>query len=721
MRREMRCLEAVLSAYRNGELEMLCAQRPLAVQWYLRKYAHPIAWNYYADATTSLASSLEVWLRWALIRCCPELSRELDRRLWLSAGSSRNFIALAVHFGLLTIPDFPDRYRARRDEPPFERLCGLWNIAPSSFYRYIERAKRQLADELFAPLHRDRLESLVRTALEFTRVRVSASEYPARNFRGSVAGSTIGDLCTLWRVIRDHDCAGILLTLADRASSLASYSLIDVLFHQIDQSSWNSADRVSFMIARGRIAGLQGRSAVESQWLSSALELASEANDTLSIARVYAARARSMEARDVDRAMADFRESIVQFDVVCESSGGVVSETERLSASIRLAWLYIQRNDPTALHIVQRCEAGVDESRADLNSLASLAQARAELSRRGGNRETAVAANLRALQFYDRLGNNAQTLRVCGTLVLLYGEMRQLALAESYAKRILGEPARNIDAHTRAATHLNLGVAYFWCDRIDHAISAYESALVIARGAGLQPLMGRAHYNIAESLYRRFALEQNAADEHFGDAHTRTSLEIWTQLGDKVALEATQNLKGAVLGLREHLVYDRMLPGELATHFEELNRIERLRQQIVCAETDESRAISHLAVAKEYLAIVVKERERALALMSGRPMSATVTEQLRALVDAFQHSLSLEEALIQRWQDESRGVVPQSKVIDLAKHLARSDTIKKSTYASICAVSPATASKHLALLAQSGLLQRANRGRATLFRRVDPS
>jgi hypothetical protein len=123
----------------------------------------------------------------------------------------------------------------------------------------------------------------------------------------------------------------------------------------------------------------------------------------------------------------------------------------------------------------------------------------------------------------------------------------------------------------------------------------------------------------------------------------------------------------------------------------------------------------------EYLGIAVSERERGLALLSGRSPSAMITQRLQALADAFQRSLSLEEALIERWRDDANGVVPQSKLADLAKHLARSDTIKKSTYASICAVSPATASKHLALLAQSGLLVRANRGRATLFRRVDPT
>lgn len=719
MRTEMRCLEAVLSAYRNGELEALCGQRPLAVQWYLRRYAHPFSWRNHAFAGVGLAESLDAWIRWALIRCCPELQREPDRRIWLSAAPSRNFLALAVHFGFLDAPDYADRYRARRDEPPFERLCGLWGIAPSSFYRYVERAKRRLAEELFAPMNRDRLDSMAQFLLDRRRSSEQSADIHGRRTRSVHESSLFADLSSLWKSISEGDSARSLEIACERTSSLASYAWIDSLLERIDEASLSQRDGVRLLLVRARIAGLQSRWSVEAQWIARALKSASRANDLVCMARVYAARAKSVEARDVEQAMSDLREAIALFDRASESEGGDQFESEQLSVSIRLAWLFIQRNDPVALHMVQRCEASIDEARADLASLASLAQARAELSRRGGNRETAVTANLRALQFYERLGNATQVLRVCGTLVLLYGELRQLGLAESYAARILSSPPSRVDAHTRAATQLNLGVAYFWSDRISQAISAYERALAVASEADLQPLMGRAHYNIAEAMYRRFGLEHKPADEHFGDAHARTSLEIWTKLGDKAAIEAAKNLKGVVLGLREHLVYDRMLPGELAAHFDELSRIEILRQQIVCAESDESRALAHLAIAKEYLGIVVKERERALALIAGKQVTDAIDAQLRALTDSFRQSLSLEEALIERWREESKGVVPSGKLVDLAKHLARSDTIKKSTYASICAVSPATASKHLALLAQSGLLERQNRGRATLFRRVD--
>ncbi len=726
MNLETRCLELALAAHRNGDLAALCQQRPRIVRWLLRKYAQPLLWHVHATEGAALNDVVALWLRWALRESAPDLrsTEALHRSAWLGAPIWRPYVALASHYGFFAVPDFRERYCARRDEPPFERICGLWGIAPSSFYRYLDRGKRKLAAQLFVPLNRERFSSLC-DFIRITSVAAPGVEgLPATHFDGHELHRTQqrDHLSTFWRLLRSEQTRGAIEYAGEHFTSFCEYELIDPLLDQVANGAQEVHERIGLSLLRARIAQSQNRPEAQAQELRRALELASSVNDLLALARVYAATARSAELRDVDRAMADYRASIDHYDRILLSAPDDAErlDSERVAASIRLAWLYIQRNDPTATHLVAHCEARANDANTDIETLASLAQARAELSRRVGDRQTAISANLRALQFYERTANTSQALRVCGTLVLLYGELKELPLAREYADRVFRNERLGVEAHTVAATYLNLGVAYFWSDEFDAAIDAYQCALDIASKNRLHPLTGRAHYNMAETFYRRLRITNDAVDERFGDTHVEFAVSIWERSGDKAACEATRNLKSTVLGLREHLVYDRLLPAELAAHFDELTRIQAQRLAMQRANCDEARALALLSVAKEYLDIAVKERERALALLRDRSISAAVDERLRALSEAFHRSLSLEESLIERWRNESKGVVPEDKLDRLAKHLARSDTIKKSTYATLCAVSPATASKHLALLAQSGLLVKANRGRATLFRRVDP-
>jgi Fic family protein len=48
-------------------------------------------------------------------------------------------------------------------------------------------------------------------------------------------------------------------------------------------------------------------------------------------------------------------------------------------------------------------------------------------------------------------------------------------------------------------------------------------------------------------------------------------------------------------------------------------------------------------------------------------------------------------------------------------HVLRTGSINKSAYGELCAVSPATASKHLGLLAERGLLVQIGKGPATRY------
>jgi hypothetical protein len=57
-------------------------------------------------------------------------------------------LAVMCHYGFEAVPDFSDRYRRRADESAVENLCGLWSVGTSTFYRYLDKGKRQLAESL---------------------------------------------------------------------------------------------------------------------------------------------------------------------------------------------------------------------------------------------------------------------------------------------------------------------------------------------------------------------------------------------------------------------------------------------------------------------------------------------------------------------------------------------------------------------------------------------
>jgi tetratricopeptide (TPR) repeat protein len=722
-RAHARCLDLLLAAHRNGDMAALCSRRPQTALWFLRQYAHPMLWEIEWGESASIGAALSLWLEWGLAQIRPDNAppdRDIERKAWLGAVTWRPYVALAAHFAFVVVPEMPERYRARKDEPPFERLCGVWNIAPSSFYRYVDRGRRALAKQLFAPLNRNRLASMCEFAARRDRsvVLMKPHALSDTSLVGPRFAFHLYRLAPLWVAIRTEDAQSVVSILMRDVCHLAGYEHIDVLLDRVATMNLPANAHIDLALRRAHVCRVQNRVDAEQHFLGVALRAASVLDDKLVLARVYAAQARAAETRDVDRAMVDLRASIELYEALCAAPNRDIesAKVERIAAMIRLAWLYIKRNDPKAQIIVEQCEESIDVAAHDLETLASLAQARAELARRSGNLQDAVESNLRALQYFERTSNDAQILKVTGTVVLLYGELRKLDLAIVYAEKIFTQAQQQrVEPYTVAATHLNLGIAYFWSDRFDEAIFSYENALRIASDANLRPLMGRAHYNLAEAFYRRYQISKTPADERFGDSHSSLSQAIWEQSNDRAAAEATRNLKRAALGEQEHLIYDRMLPAELAIHFDEMHRIQSQRLVFERAKTNEERAIAQLKIAHEYVDIVVKERERALALLGNDAPSKAITAALDRITVAFNRSLSHEESLAETWRQRSLGVIASDKLHAVTQHIVQFGVIKKSQYASLCSVSPATASKHLALLATRGLLVRANRGRATAF------
>jgi hypothetical protein len=149
-------LVGALTASRAGNLGEYLRQRRRATRWFARRHLQSIL----GTAGDALGSgsppdqATAMLLRWAASRLRPDhatFDAPIDEEAWLERTSWRPFLALTAHFGMATVPRFDARYRRSAEETPAENLCGLWNIGPSTFYRYLDKARRMMVDVLYQP------------------------------------------------------------------------------------------------------------------------------------------------------------------------------------------------------------------------------------------------------------------------------------------------------------------------------------------------------------------------------------------------------------------------------------------------------------------------------------------------------------------------------------------------------------------------------------------
>ena len=141
-------VQALLNAVRDGTLaDWLRRHRRLA-RWLGRQLLPPVLGTAGDALAGSNAQALAVeWLlRWAIVQLRPDRAPvAISREHWLASTSWRPMLAVMCHYGFEPVPAFRDRYRAHADEAPASQLCGLWSVGPSTYYRYLDKAKRGVA------------------------------------------------------------------------------------------------------------------------------------------------------------------------------------------------------------------------------------------------------------------------------------------------------------------------------------------------------------------------------------------------------------------------------------------------------------------------------------------------------------------------------------------------------------------------------------------------
>jgi tetratricopeptide (TPR) repeat protein len=721
---------AALNALRAGTLPELVDQHPQVIRRYLPRVLAPVMATMCDELAHDhrLAEATKLWLYWAVTQLRPDRRVDfssIERGDWLDRTSWRPALATACYYGLTTVPDFRDRYRRRSDESASDNLCGLWAVGPSTFYRYLDKGKRQIA--LLLLRSRKSIESTIplRTFVheQMIQKQATADQDHRRGWHAACALQCLAQhdaVSALWHLRYAEDVSGFIFVLHRHRAALARCPEVHALVRQLSRGQLRARQHFDLLLAQAALSRHQGDEQNEQDFYGAALRLAKDIGDEMMLGEVYGALGKFYELRDADRAFACYEDSARFLSKVgADDSETCASEVREGYAYtlVRLAWLYASRNDPRSRTVLERVEVLRSTHTLPDEIVGMLEQTWGEYWRRNGDLCRAVECKHRALNLFERIDDQRSVLVTYFNLSLLYGELHDFDRAINYGERVLRHASKiSLEPETLVNTHGNLGVTYFWQRKYDEAIIEYQRALDICESTGLHTLRSNLHFNLAEAFYKRFLLTRNGEDEQRGDIHAAISLRTSPPGRDNSYIEITHKLKSDVLGTSgEGSSYDRLLPEEFAAHFDRMMDIRRHRNALALPSAPSSHVQARLGIARAYLAIAAKERESALALIEKHGLGDQFASEFEELRSIFNRELTREERLAAQWKQVAGDVLSDERRTALLTQLLHAGLISKSSYARVCELGLATASKHLTMFAERGLLVQSGRGPSTRY------
>ncbi len=731
-------LDLALQAQRQGTLPALLGQRPRAARWMLRHAAVLVQGG--GDGTPwPLPALADLLLRWAIGRLRPDhrpLDAPVPEEAWLARPGWRPVLALACHQGLLQVPDVPARYRRRPDEPALENLCGLWDVAPSSVYRYLERARHGLIALVLAGPPDAAASLSLRAAAADAVCRAAgigaASEDPGRaawHRTQALRAQARGDApSALWHAAQGGDALQVAQWLRRHVVALAAERSTDAVVERIAADpALGVRARVELALARAVLARTRGAPAQELAQLEAALRLAHAAGDRLLVGMAYGALGKFHEPRDADRAFACYQDSAEFLGALPPGGGdppaGADEAADAAAAQAttlaRLAWLYLLRNDPRAGGALERVSALRERHVLPDEVLGMVEQVLGEQARRRGELVRAIEHRQRALNIFERLGDGRSVRATRLNLSQDYAEAGDTGRAVTMAHQVL-EAGGVIEPEIRVSAHLNLGAAQFLAGALDDAVRAYDQALALAQAAALRLHAFRARYNLAEAHYTRFRRSGDPADERLGDECRDAALATPVSDCGPAALEAARRLRRDVLGEGGAPEADRLLPEESALHVEAFAEIRRLRERLAAGLAPLAQGQAQIALARCYADIALAERQAAQAWVDRHALGPALGAELEGLRRRLGRAEDAGGALADRWAAAASDLLDPARRAAVVQALLERGELGKAAYAQAAGVAPATASRHLAALVHRGLLAVSGRGPATRYRPPPP-
>ncbi len=741
-------MQSALNAHRDGALaEWLMRHRRVA-RWLSQHFLRPVL-GAAGDALKSDADqalALTWLLRWAIEQMRPDrATTPIGREDWLSRTSWRPMLSALCHYGFEPVQVFRDRYHPKADEAASSHLCGLWSVGPSTYYRYLEKAKRALAMSL-RPGSLDAAQTLSLRACVAAHVaqrlrahhaddsshREALQAWHAAQVPKAVAG---GDLASaLWHQHQAANVQAFTALLRRCTVELANEAETDSLIAAAAVSI-SAAQSFELLLAHAALWRTRGMAEREHSTYEQALQIAVSAGDSLMLGRVYGALGRFYETRDADRAFAFYQDCTDQLWRSSVSAEGPTGQSDHAAPHsahhlalideyvvvlVRLGWSYALRNDPRSKTSLDHAQLLRSRFELSLDTAAMLEQTWGEYWRRAGDLSRAIEYKHRALNLYERAADRASVLKTYCNLSLLYGEVKDFPRAIDYSQRVLGlSTTMHLEPELLASTRLNLGVAHFWNGDLHLAVEQYQLALDVAMRAQLRLTARTAHYNLAEVAYLQFKQSQDTADELRGDLHAAAALTVWPYASDPTYAEATKKLKGDILGryavqTAGHAA-DRLAPQEAVLYPTELTEVQNQRDILAVPASPEPHVRAHLRIANAYLMVAMKERAAALVLMQRHGLTAQFSADIAALQTTFERELTHEQKLARVWAEQAADLLSAQRCNAVLAQLISAGSVNKSGYAELCALSPATASKHLTTLARRGLLKQTGNGPSTRY------
>jgi tetratricopeptide (TPR) repeat protein len=721
-------LSAALAALRGGTLLDLLHRYPHILQRYVRGALGPVLATI-GDALPAegrWADAVALWLRWAASQLRPDQQADwaaIDRTAWLDRTSWRTALALASYFGLVDVPDFRDRYRRRAGESAVENLCGLWAVGPSTFYRYVDKGKRQMALSLLGTTRSNTvaLRTFVHQQVFAQRPFADQTERFSWHRTQAQQCVTHGDAVSmLWHCLQAEDHAAFIGGLKRYRAQIARKPEVPELIVSLNARALIPRQQFDLVLAQAALQKLRGEERAEQQSYEGALRLASAASDAPMLGEAYGVLGRFYEYRDFDRSFAYYEDSarFLQSVTAEHGEGTAPQVTDSLVFTLsRLAWMYVSRNDPKSRAVLDQAQGLGDRQGLTDETAAWLELTWGQYWRRAGELRRSLEHMHRALNLFEKLGDQHLVLGVYINLSLIYGEARDFDRAIGYGKRVLAEATKvALEPQALANTHGNLGFAYGFMGDYDAAIRHYETVLDICRESGLKKLVSIAHYNVAEVFYKRYQETRDPQDEQRGDAHVAQSLRADPASVGQFQQEVTRKLKEEILRTgREVVSHDRLLPAESAAHFDQMLRIQEHRNALALPSAPADQIRTRLAIAGAYAEISAREREAALALIHKHQLGEQFAGELAQLHNTFKRELTREQQVAAQWQTSAAEILQEERRIAVLEHLFHDGSIQKSIYARLCGVGLATASKHLTMLAERGLLVQSGRGPSTRY------
>lgn len=706
----MLLIAALLAAHRAGGVAAALRLRPALARRVARRVWPAFLW---ASGGSEDERPWLLLLRAAVASLRPDGPHGVESpeaEAWLRRPAWRPYLALACHQGLLTVPALEGRFGHRTHGAPARQLADLWEVSTSSFYRYLDQARLSLATAAAGPGWWDALAHEVQQDLGL----VTAAQRQA--WHGRCRAKPLPAAQALWHSVRAHDLPGALVLLQRHRVELAGHAMAAAWVEQLPAPA-HATLQVRLLLAQAGLALVRGDAAEERRLLEAAMALASASKDPALAGAAGAALGKFYETRDPQRALAYYGESMLKLRAAWPLADEEL-RAEYLATLVKLAYQKLQSNDDGARGLLDEAEQLRADLPDDRSELALLEQCWGEYWRRAGDIDRAIACKLQALNRYERLGELQQVLKTWVNLGLLYAHQKDHARSVQALDHVLEAAKRHrLQPDMVASAHLNLGATRYGQGRLEAAIDHYRQALDIARGQGLRVLAGRAHFNLAEAHYKRFLATESPQDEQLGDSHAAAALATWPADTDPAAAEATRRLRGEMLGQEQAFVHDRLWPAEALAHPVETSVIAEHRAQLSKPAAGlREQALSRLAIAEAYADIAARERAGLLAFIAQHGLEDEVGGPARRLAGRFERDLPAQARLAAQWRERAGRLLAEAEGQAVAAQLLQEGALTKSSYAQWGRVSLATASRHLAQLAEAGLLVREGSGPGTRYR-----